>query len=351
MSDCRPAAQAVSAGAAFTSAAAPSFDARIGPVAQPAMPCGWAAERRLWARGRTQLEAARARRSTPTGSRRSKERLIHAPLERSLAALLRISRLDRRGLRNALDVRLNPIDLAVAGLPDNFEGYRILHITDPHFDMDDRLGLAICRAVAGQEVDLCVLTGDYRAANHGPHKQILGPMAALVDTVSAKDGIYATLGNHDGLGMVEDMESLGLRMLINETLEIDRSGQIMSVTGLDDVNQYYTPRADIALEEAAVGFGPGRFGLALVHSAEMADEAAALGYSFYLCGHTHGGQICLPGGRPVLTNLTRNRGLASGLWKRGGMLGYTSSGAGVSGVVARFFSRAEVALFTLRRAK
>ncbi len=350
MNDGRPTAREVTEGAAFTSAAASPPGTGAFPAAQPAAPRAWAAERRLWARWRAQMEVSQPWRSTPDGYRRSYQRLLRAPLERLLAAGLKMSGLDRRGRHNALDVRLSRIDLAIVGLPVNFDGYRILHVTDPHFDMDDRIGSAICRAVAGQEVDLCVLTGDYRAADSGPHRQILGPMAALVDTIVAKDGIYATLGNHDGRDMVEDLERLGLGMLINETLEIDRGGQIMIVTGLDDVNHYYTPRADIALQEAAGDFGPGRVGLALVHSAEMADEAAALGYSLYLCGHTHGGQICLPGGSPVLTNLTRNRGLASGLWRSGGMLGYTSRGAGVSGVVARFFSRAEVTLFTLRRA-
>lgn len=359
MSDGLHATQGVAAGAALTLrsvALRPRTSAALRPgtgklpVAQLPAPASWPAERQLWARGRAQMEASRPWRSTPDGSRRSYQRLLHAPLERLLAWVLKLSGLGRRGCHNALDVRLNRIDIPIVDLPVNFEGYRILHVTDPHFDMDDRIGPAICRAVAGQEVDLCVMTGDYRAADSGRYTQILGPMAALVDTVVAKDGVYATLGNHDGGDMVDDLESLGLSMLINETLEIDRGGQILTVTGLDDVNHYYTPRADIALQESAENFGSGRVGLALVHSAEMADEAAALGYSMYLCGHTHGGQICLPGGRPVLTNLTRNRGLATGLWQRGGMLGYTSSGAGVSGVVARFFSRAEVTLFTLRRA-
>ncbi len=349
MSDGPPAAREMTEGAAFTSAALLPGTGAF-PAARPAAPGAWAAERRLWALWRAQMEVSRKWRSTPDGHRRSYQRLLHAPLERLLAAGLKMSGMDRRGRHNALDVRLGRIDLAIAGLPVNFDGYRILHVTDPHFDMDGRIGPAICRAVAGQEVDLCVLTGDYRAADSGPHRQILDPMAALVDTISARDGIYATLGNHDGRDMVEDLERLGLGMLINETLEIDRGGQTMIVTGLDDVNHYYTPRADMALHEAAGDFGPGRVGLALVHSAEMADEAAALGYSLYLCGHTHGGQICLPGGLPVLTNLTRNRSLASGLWRRGGMIGYTSRGAGVSGVVARFFSHAEVTLFTLRRA-
>jgi hypothetical protein len=89
--------------------------------------------------------------------------------------------------------------------------------------------------------------------------------------------------------------------------------------------------------------------LALVHSPEFAAEAAEAGYSLYLCGHTHGGQVAPPGGRPILTPLSRNHRLARGLWQHGGMTGYTSRGAGVSGVPLRYYSPAEVTVVTLTR--
>jgi len=84
---------------------------------------------------------------------------------------------------------------------------------------------------------------------------------------------------------------------------------------------------------------------------ELADVAAAAGYAFYLAGHTHGGQICLPGGRPIVTQLTRCKHAAVGLWREAGMTGYTSSGLGVSDPAVRFNSRGEVTIFTLRRAE
>ena len=77
--------------------------------------------------------------------------------------------------------------------------------------------------------------------------------------------------------------------------------------------------------------------------------AAAAGCALYLCGHTHGGQICLPGGRPILTHLTRCRHLASGRWQCGAMTGYTNRGIGVSGPPLRFNCSGEAAVITLRR--
>jgi hypothetical protein len=80
----------------------------------------------------------------------------------------------------------------------------------------------------------------------------------------------------------------------------------------------------------------------------MADHAAEAGYALYLAGHTHGGQICLPGGRPVFSTLTRCHHGAVGLWRHGTMTGYTNSGLGVAYPPVRFNCRGEVAIITLR---
>ena len=105
-------------------------------------------------------------------------------------------------------------------------------------------------------------------------------------------------------------------------------------------------RADSRLKRITAA---GDFRIALIHSPEMADHAAAAGVSLYLCGHTHGGQVCLPGGRPILTRLTRCRHAAVGHWREGAMRGYTSHGLGTSWPPLRFNSRGEMTVITLRR--
>ncbi len=134
-------------------------------------------------------------------------------------------------------------------------------------------------------------------------------------------------------------------MLVNESAILRRSDDAIVLTGLDDVHYFYTERARAALAAAPAGFR-----IALVHSPEAAGEAARAGFDFYLAGHTHGGQIALPGGRPLLTNLHRHRAYAAGPWRCGAMAGYTSRGIGVSLVPVRFNTRGEVTLITLRRA-
>jgi len=118
------------------------------------------------------------------------------------------------------------------------------------------------------------------------------------------------------------------------------------VTGVDDVHYYYT---DMALE--ALEATPDGFKVALVHSPEIYDLAEEHGYALYLAGHTHGGQITLPNGRPIITHLNSGKHLAAGLWQHKTMTGYTSNGVGVSGLPVRYNTRGEISLITLKKKK
>ena len=159
-----------------------------------------------------------------------------------------------------------------------------------------------------------------------------------------KDRRLAVLGNHDPTDMVRPLEELGFEVLLNCSITLQRGTDEIVVTGLDDVHRFFTHNALNALLQAPEGFR-----IALVHSAEVADHAAAASYSLYLCGHTHGGQICLPNGRPIVTHLRRCRHASAGIWSERTMIGYTSCGLGVGDVPLRFNCRAEVAVITLHR--
>jgi hypothetical protein len=295
----------------------------------------------------TWLEVRRAMergtlRATPDGPRRD------LPLDLVKLALclsLQLCGLWRRGLANGLDIDYRIVELGVARLPRAFEDYRILHITDPHFDAADGLSDAIVRTVADVQVDLCVLTGDFRNAERGPFTQtaILEPLAAIYRSVRARDGFLATLGNHDVADMVAPFQRIGLRVLLNRTHHVRRGRETIALTGIDDVHRYYTPAARAAL----AAHDPEVFGIVLAHSPEMVAEAAAAGHDLYLCGHCHGGQLCLPGGRPLITHLTRHRDLYAGRWRHGAMQGYTSTGAGLAYPPVRFNCRGEVTEFRL----
>jgi uncharacterized protein len=299
--------------------------------------------RAAWRARRRELERSPYR-STPEGARHRRLWGLFESVSHLADWGLWSVGLHARGVRNALDLRAHDLEIGFPDLPPAFDGFRILHVSDTHLDALPELAARAAELIRGLPADLLALTGDYRARTTGPFEQAVALLKPLLDAAQAPEGRLALLGNHDGADMVEPLEALGLRVLLNETATVRRRGEALQFTGVDDVHYFYTDRARWALRDAPAGFR-----IALVHSPELADVAAEAGCRLYLCGHTHGGQVCLPGGRPVLTHLVRCRAYAKGRWRCAAMEGYTSEGLGVSGAPLRFNSRGEIARITLRR--
>ena len=300
------------------------------------------AARARWLERRLKMEAE-ALKHTPFGVG-PRHRKQFRRLQRILYVVLTTIGLYGRGKRNALDIHFTEQVFEFPDLPPEFDGYRLLNVADPHFDTLEGTAERIAELIADREADLLVLTGDYRRHVYGPFEQILEPLALVLGAARVRDGKVAVLGNHDPAEMVAPIEALGLRVLINETVTLRRGSGALHLTGFDDMHYFYTPASD----EAAAAAPPG-FRVALVHSPEFAFTAARAGYQYYLCGHTHGGQVCLPGGVPILTANELGHRFVVGRWQHEGMQGFTSRGAGTSGIPVRFFTRGEVTLITLRR--
>jgi predicted MPP superfamily phosphohydrolase len=296
-----------------------------------------------WATERHRLENSRYWIS-PAGRRGRWRNRLFSSLLAAFGAGIRLTPLFGRGRRNALDLKLVELKFAFKELPRQFDGYRILHVSDTHLDVFPALVDAVRKLLGGLEIDLLALTGDVHGSHGASIARSAGLLAEALDGVRVRGLRIAVLGNHDPVGMADLLDRAGFEVLINRSLVLQREGESLRITGLDDVNSFYSEAAQAALADHA-----GEFRIALVHSPEVADYADEAGYALYLCGHTHGGQICLPGGRPLITQLKRCRHAARGLWRQGGMAGYTSCGLGVSGPPVRFNSRGEVALITLRR--
>ena len=116
---------------------------------------------------------------------------------------------------------------------------------------------------------------------------------------AALDGpVYAVLGNHDWIETVPPMEAAGIRFLLNEGVRLERGGAALWLAGVDDPHFYEADN----LEKAVAGVGRDETVVLLCHTPELFRQAAFGGVDLMLCGHTHGGQLCLPGGRAVLTN-------------------------------------------------
>ncbi|MEZ5542676.1 MAG: metallophosphoesterase family protein [Pseudomonadota bacterium] len=265
--------------------------------------------------------------------------ILRAIIRNALRATLLLG----RGRRNARRIALRHNTIAIPGLPAAFEGFTILQLSDLHLDIAPDMPHVLGEAVREVEYDLCVLTGDYRAETWG------GCDAAMagLQTVRAQLGaaVYGILGNHDSIRMLPAIEAMGIRVLLNEHVAIERAGSRLYLAGIDDPHFY---RAD-NLEKAADAIPEDAVSILLAHSPEIYRHAAHADFNVMLCGHTHGGQICLPGGVPLLCNADCPRAFCAGAWEYLGMSGYTSAGSGVCGVAVRLNCPPEITLHHLQR--
>lgn len=256
---------------------------------------------------------------------------------------LRIFMLHGRGKRNARRIRLRHNHFAIPELPESFEGYTILQVSDPHLDMAPDFPHVLIEAVRDVAYDLCVLTGDYRAYTWGPYDAALDAIRQVRVHLSGE--VLGILGNHDSIRMVTGMESCGIRMLLNEHIVMERGADRLYLAGIDDPHYY---RAD-NLEKAADTIPRDVVSILLAHTPEIYRHAAHAGFNIMLCGHTHGGQICLPGGIPLMCNASCPRRFCSGRWQYQRLSGYTSTGSGASVVDVRMNCPPEITLHHLHR--
>ncbi len=256
---------------------------------------------------------------------------------------LMISGLYWRGRRNAARLRLTHNRIALSNLPPAFEDYVILHISDMHVDISEPAMTHLIELTRDLDYDVCVMTGDFRGKTFGSFEAALEGLARVCDHL--KGPVYGVLGNHDSILMLPGMEEIGIRMLINEAETIERQGQRLHLVGIDDAHFF---RVD-NIEKAASEIPHDDCSILLSHTPEVYRHAAHAGFDLVLCGHTHGGQICLPGSVPVTLDAAMPRRFGAGAWRYHEMVGYTSVGAGSSIVPVRLNCPPEITLHRLER--
>ncbi|MEI7660956.1 MAG: metallophosphoesterase [Bacteroidota bacterium] len=304
-------------------------------------PAARSEKRLIWAATRSVLESVGfAHKRSGKKSRSHWDFFLR--LLKVFALLLKITGYYQKGYGNAKTIEVNEISLEFTNLPDAFNGFRILHLSDLHIDSIPGLATLIIDKIKDLRFDICLLTGDYRRDISGSFSHILKPVKILSKYIQAPYGTFAVLGNHDTYLMARYERESGMELLINESVEITREGQKILITGTDDPFNFFTEPAVLCLETRGYDFK-----IAMVHTSELARAASENRYDLYLCGHTHGGQICLKEGVPLISHQFEGKQYNHGIWHMGNLTGYTSRGAGVSGIPVRFNCKPEVTLITL----
>lgn len=245
------------------------------------------------------------------------------------------------------DPVIDRIPLAIRNLHPALEGLTIVQITDVHLYPLTQPELVKKSVLMANELkpDLVVLTGDYVWQD----LEAIYELAPLFAGLDAKYGIFSILGNHDywlDAGVITRvMESAGLPVLINQGVSIQQGKGSIFVAGLDDG---WSGNPD--LDETLDGANSSEPVILLCHEPDLADRYSLDGrVDVQLSGHTHGGQIRLPGiGAMVLPYLGRKYDI--GLYRVNEMLLYTNRGLGVISEPVRFNCPPEISQFILQSA-
>jgi predicted MPP superfamily phosphohydrolase len=259
--------------------------------------------------------------------------------------------------------RLRRYDLAILppGAPGGERGLTILHLSDLHFVRRDRKKARFLASLP--RADVTIVTGDFLAEPEavatavGTMRQVRGrqaswfvlgsndhyvpkPLNYLKYFVKRRKRRFARRGRVDDLiqGLTED----GWVDLTNVRELVDVDGVPIELLGLDDAHLRWQ---DLRVAPRRAG---DRLGVAVMHSPDSAPESAALGYDLLVAGHTHGGQVCIPGFGALVTNSSMPPRLAAGLIRMGTAILHTSPGLGTSKYAPfRFACRPEATMLQL----
>jgi hypothetical protein len=249
-----------------------------------------------------------------------------------------------RGYKNALDLKLENRVFKVDGLPEELEGLRILYMSDLHFDKMPELTDIIIDRICNLKVDLCLFGGDFQCDRNKFLEQVVHGMKKIVGAVEAPMGFYAVLGNHDTIELVSELENIGVRMLMNESVKLEKHSFPFFVVGVDD--PFHWGFHD--LEKAFKDVASDKFVIFLSHTPELYKSASEKGANCYLCGHTHHGQIQFPFFWPLFLHSSVPREMGVGEWRYKNMTGFTGSGVGTSGAPVRFRCPPEITVLELQ---
>ena len=262
-------------------------------------------------------------------------------------------------------IEVTESDVHLSGLPESFEGLRVVQLSDIHLDAySEPLYIRhVVKKINGLNPDLVLLTGDFASEWPGSKKYAIGAAwqcAEILSGLTCREH-YAIMGNHDvSVGAREVTEALtahGITVLNNDYLPIERGGGRIWICGLDDPLNG-EPDPDEAIP-ASIRNIPHEPVVLMCHAPDYADtlmaDGAGRAVSLMLSGHTHGGQVRVPLAGP-LTLPQLGRKYVEGWFRFGqtsdrpGMRLYVNRGIGTVGVPFRFDCPPEISVFTLRRA-
>lgn len=270
------------------------------------------------------------------------------PLEVAAVAVLVVPSFVWGAIRALGKAKVEKVDVPIANLPAELEGYRIVQVSDLH--IGDTMGRAWAQRMVDQvnalSPDAIAITGDVADGSAARIRDDVAPLGGL----KAKDGVFFCTGNHEyfnGLGgWLGQMRRFGFQVLLNEHRVIHRGQARLVIAGATDHDgggfvEGHESRPDLAFEGAPKGAPR----ILLAHQPRTAYQAGGLGVDLQLSGHTHGGQFF-----PWKYFVRLQQPVLAGMADIGGVRVYTHRGTGFWGPPVRLMAPPEIAELRLVRA-
>ena len=269
-----------------------------------------------------------------------------------------------KGFINSHNLRLVRFKVGLKHLPHTFDGLKVGQITDIHAGPLVPQGLIRegVDIIIANRPDLIILTGDFVSGatkflwtSYGGFKQRhYNYCMEELGRLKAPLGVFAVLGNHDfwsgqevALKIARGLEGIGVRVLRNEAISIEREGQYLYIVGVDD---YW--EGSYSLTGALKNVPEDACRILVSHNPDVNEDIENLGerIDFIISGHTHGGQVVLPFVGALYIPSPFGQKYLAGLVKDQERQTYISRGLGLFFVPVRINCPSDVSLLTLARA-
>lgn len=254
---------------------------------------------------------------------------------------------------------INEIEIQSSKIPDSFNDYKIVQISDLHlhsFKNRDKVLQKFVDAINDEEADLVVFTGDL--VSYGPWE--LDGLEEILSQIKAKNGVYSVLGNHDYCAYsnfpdsvqwqyVEELKererAMGWNLLLDESINIERNGESISLIGVENISTHRSFLSYGSLEKAMQS-ADGCYKILLSHDPthwelEVKDRTDI---DLMLSGHTHAMQFSIFGWSPSSFIFKE----VAGLFQHNNQYLYVNIGLGETVMKARIGTKPEITVFSLK---
>ncbi len=249
-----------------------------------------------------------------------------------------------------MSLELNTITVTNEKIPDEFDGYRIVQVSDLHNARFGKDNSRLIEMLKDASPDIIVITGDVVDSSHTNMERAIDFLREAVKIAPC----YFVTGNHETYvkDSVEEIKKTGVKVLQSEEVVLSRNGAEIYMVGVDDpryVEDLYMEYSDIALGKIKDIYTKDGFKILLSHNPDYIDKYAESGADLVFCGHVHGGQFRLPYVGGLLSpNRTLFPKYDSGVYTRGSTTMIVSRGLGNSVIPVRLNNRPEVILAVLK---